>query len=106
MRYVLFAILPLLVGCSMGYPTAEDRQAYLETHNPPAHIAQAIEEGRPAVGMNVDQLIAAIGKPTQMNATHSRHASRYQLIYDPWFGRANGRLFVYVEGNKVVAVQY
>ena len=91
----------------MGYPTSEDREAYLESHNPPVYIAQAIEDGKPVVGMNVDQLVAAIGKPTQMNATHSRHGSRYQLIYEPWYkGRATGRLFVYVEGSKVVAVQY
>jgi outer membrane protein assembly factor BamE (lipoprotein component of BamABCDE complex) len=68
----------------------------------PPEIKQAIEEKKPIEGMDRDQVVMALGKPT-----HKTRETKEGVEYEDWiYGQPPGRVtFVTFAGVKVVRIK-
>ena len=62
---------------------ASAQRAIAERNAENARINNLINAGRVGIGMTPNEVRAAIGKPTRVNASTSRYGTREQWVYDP-----------------------
>ena len=80
---------------------ALDAQVRLQRLKQQGAIAEAVAQRRPMVGMSTEQLRAAMGEPTRINANNYRGRLRDQLVYE----RDGETWYVYTEDGFVDSIQ-
>lgn len=97
-RLTIILSVVILTGCA-GIQTVGKRNAMIDA-NPqwPEKYVKEIKQGRINIGMTPKMVKAAYGNPININKTTTEYGSRFQLVYPM-------EVYVYIEQNKVVAIQ-
>lgn len=106
MKTLMIAMmLTLAAGCaSLGLVTQESRQQYVDAHpNEKDYINRAILEGRYVMGMTEREVVAAIGRPRDINRTVGSWGNRAQFVYGSCTQYGCDREYLYFENHKLTS---
>lgn len=102
------ALVVMYAGCAgmvAGIATEKSRAQYVR-ENPGLTEAgkKAIMEGRLLIGMTEADVVAAIGRPYDINRSTYQHTETAQFVYTSIYGgTASGYKYVYFENGKVTS---
>ena len=94
MRYPALLLIALLVGCG---PSLQARKDYVESHNRPRYVDEAILNEKVVTGMTKADVKASLGNPSSINESYSRGVgARTQWCY-----HGGDMLCIYFESGTV-----
>jgi len=95
MRYVFLLLAVIIVSCG---PSLEARKEYVQTHDRPEYIEQAILNEKVSTGMNEEDVEAVFGKPDSINESYYQGTgSQTQWCYHGSYDM----MCIYFEGGTV-----
>lgn len=98
MNKIILCLLITLMGCE-SFPTAAMRQEYISAHpNLDPDIKKSLEKGVARNGMTKEQVVASMGKPSEVNSYSS--GTTEQWIYPLY------HLYLYFTGDVLTDWQH
>jgi len=94
MRYLALGLIALLIGCG---PSLQARKDYVEKHNRPHYIEEAILNEKVVTGMNKSDVKASFGNPDSINESYYQGGN----AQTQWCYRGGNMLCVYFENGTV-----